>query len=400
MPLISGAGLSAAGGTGCALVLGTRYRRRTAEAYTMEQLPALKEAGVPDAGGEGVCVILRGLLGGDTGTRGEVQLKPADQPIIHSDSHGEDSFGFCTDFLVESPEGTLSTPTGSARWPNRTGAGRWSVVGDGELVRVHAHSPEPQKLLDAAEKMGKLARVKVEDMSAQNVRFRDSGSGAGVKVAMLAMSRGAGFDEIFESLGAKLSDLGVVEKPPAGQIASAAEAIRVADVIVLANHKNVLFAAEQAKTLAQCTIHVVPTTSLPQGVAAAMAFDSSEPAKANLEAMTEAARAIKTIDGTIAGATRRFGWHRRWSKARRSCCWTAHCRTAPVARRAPRRACRSSAGARETGNHLRGRRDRGGRIFRRGLRLREQNPKVEVEALIGGQLFTHTLHPWSDPWRR
>jgi dihydroxyacetone kinase-like predicted kinase len=169
---------------------------------------------------------------------------------------------------------------------------------------VHAHSLEPQALLDAAEKLGKLARVKVEDMTAQNVRWQQTGSGAGVKVAVLAMSRGAGFDEIFEGLGAKVSDLGVVEKPPAGQIASAADALRVADVIVLANHKNVLLAAEQSRELAQCTIHVVPTVSLPQGIAAAMAFDSSEPAKANREAMEAALSQVTTIEVTIAGATR------------------------------------------------------------------------------------------------
>src|SRR5690606_9627918 len=115
--------------------------------------------------------------------------------------------------------------------------------------------------------------VKVEDMAAQNVRFREGGSGAGVKVAMLAMSRGDGFDAIFESLGAAVSDLGIVEKPPAGQIADAADALRVADVVVLANHRNVLLAAEQAKELSRCTLHIVPTTSLPQGIAAAMAFD-------------------------------------------------------------------------------------------------------------------------------
>jgi dihydroxyacetone kinase-like predicted kinase len=146
--------------------------------------------------------------------------------------------------------------------------------------------------------------LKVEDISAQNIRFRDSGSGAGVKVAMLAMSRGAGFDEIFESLGAAVSDLGVVEKPPAGQIAAAAEALHIADVIVLANHRNVVLAAEQAKELARCTIHVVPTASLPQGIAAAIAFDPSEAPARNLTQMEKAARSVTTVEVTIAGASR------------------------------------------------------------------------------------------------
>ncbi len=141
-------------------------------------------------------------------------------------------------------------------------------------------------------------------MSAQNVRFRDSGSGAGAKIAMLAMSRGAGFDEIFESLGAAVSDLGVVEKPPAGQIAGAADALRTPDVVVLANHKNVVLAAEQAKELSDSTLHIIPTTSLPQGIAAAIAFDAGETPAANLKAMSAAAEEITTVEVTIAGADR------------------------------------------------------------------------------------------------
>jgi DAK2 domain fusion protein YloV len=291
-------------GTGCAQVLAAAVREaERAEAYTVEQLPALKEAGVPDAGGEGICVVLRGLLAAITGGAIEVKLAPAELPIVHSDGHGEDQYGFCTEFLIESESGSLDVEE-VRRVALSNGNRSVVVVGEADLVRVHAHSLEPQALLDAAERLGKLARVKVEDMTAQNVRWKDTGSGAGVKVAVLAMSRGEGLDEIFSGLGAVTSDLGLVEKPPAGQIASAADALRVADVIVLPNHKNVLLAAEQARELAQCTLHIVPTISLPQGVAAAMAFDASEPASANKEAMAGAIAQVTTVEVTIAGASR------------------------------------------------------------------------------------------------
>lgn len=289
--------------SGCATVLGAAVRAaEAAEAATIDQLPELKEAGVTDAGGEGICVILRGLLAAITGTALEAKVRPADAPIVHADNHGGD-FGFCTEFLVEAVDSPLDPESIRAL---AEGGGNRSVVvvGDTELVRVHAHSQAPQALLDAAERLGRLARVKVEDMSAQNVRFKDSGSGAGAKVAVLAMSRGEGFDRIFESLGAKVSDLGVVEKPPAGQIAEAADALRVPDVLVLANHKNVLLAAEQARSLATATLHVVATTSLVQGIAAAMAFDADEPAAANASAMLEAAQAVRTVEVTQAGASR------------------------------------------------------------------------------------------------
>lgn len=292
-------------GTGCAPVLAAAVRAaERAEAATIDQLPELKEAGVPDAGGEGVCVILRGLLAAITGGAPEVREHATDRPIALAAGHGEEGFGFCTEFLLEGRDDQdLDIP--SVRGLVESGGNRSVVVvGDAELLRVHAHTLQPQQLLDAAEKLGRLSRVKVEDMTAQHARFKDTGSGAGVKTALLAMSRGDGFDEIFESLGAAVSDLGVVEKPPAGQIADTADALKVADVIVLANHKNVLLAAEQARALARATLHVVPTTTLPQGIAAAMAFDATEPATMNSGEMLAAARQVRTIEVTIAGATR------------------------------------------------------------------------------------------------
>lgn len=291
-------------GTGCAPVLAGAVRAaERAEAYTIEQLPELKEAGVPDAGGEGVCVILRGLLGAITGGAPEVREHAADRPIALTAGHGADAFGFCTEFLIE-PAGAALDSDAVRALAEGDGNRSVVVVGDAEMLRVHAHTMQPQELLNAAEKLGRLARVKVEDMTAQHARFKDTGSGAGVKVALLAMSRGDGFDEIFESLGATVSDLGVVEKPPAGQIADAADALQVADVIVLANHKNVLLAAEQARELTRATLHVVPTTTLPQGIAAAVAFDPSEPATMNAGEMLAASRQVRTVEVTIAGATR------------------------------------------------------------------------------------------------
>lgn len=292
-------------GTGCAPVMAVGVRAaELAEARTIDQLPALKEAGVPDAGGEGICVILRGLLGAISGgPAAEHALRPAYIPISSGEGHGEDSFGFCTEFLIEVETSPLDLE-GIRALAERGGSRSVVVVGDAELVRVHAHSQDPQSLLDAAATFGRLARVKVEDMTAQNVRYSDTGRGAGAKVAMLAMSRGQGFDSIFESLGAAVSDLGVVEKPPAGQIADAADALRIADVIVLANHANVLLAAEQARSIARSTLHLVPTTTLPQGIAAAMAFDPDEPARTNVEAMWDAAGKVRTVEVTIAGASR------------------------------------------------------------------------------------------------
>lgn len=291
-------------GHGCVDVLRAALAEaEVAEANTMEQLAALKEAGVPDAGGEGVCVILRGLLGALIGSMPEVRVLEMDRPLTSADDHGEERFGYCTEFLLEASGRPLDLA--NVRALAESGGNRSVVVvGDAEMLHVHVHALEPQQLIDAAAAMGAVSRVKVEDMTAQHVRFRASGSGAGAKIGVLALSRGAGFDAVFESLGAAVADLGLLEKPPAGEIADAADALQIPDVIVLPNHKNVLLAAEQARELTRCTLHVVPTASLPQGIAAALAFDGDDPVQEAVASMIEAINNVRTVEVTIAGATR------------------------------------------------------------------------------------------------
>jgi len=290
--------------SGCVTVLRAAVTEaERAEAATIDQLPALREAGVTDAGGEGICVILRGLLAALTGEIDDRPIHRAEHSIALSDGHGENGFGFCAEFLLERDAAPLSVEA-IRSLVESLGAESVIVVGDETLVRVHAHSETPDQLLEEAAKLGSISRVKVEDMSAQHRRFRASGSGAGTKVGLLALSRGVGFDQIFESLGAAVSDLGVVEKPPAGEIAAAADALRVPDVVVLANHRNVILAAELAASLTTCTLHVVRTRSLPEGITAALAFDSQEPASTNIPLMERAASQVRTVEVTTAGASR------------------------------------------------------------------------------------------------
>lgn len=275
-----------------------------AEARTMEMLPSLREAGVPDAGGEGVCVLLEGML---ARLRGE----PLDLSHLAGDGHArefaaaheEDATGFCTEFVLE-PEPGAEVDMAKLRALAESFGESVVVVGDEQLARVHVHTGQPEALLEAAGRLGTPRRVKVDDMGVQRVRFEAIGSGATAAVGLLAVSRGEGFDRLFESLGARAVDLGEREKPAAGEIARAAEEIGAADVIVLPNHKNVLLAAEQARQLARCTLHVVPTATLPQGVAAALLFDPGQRGPELAARMAEAARRVRTVEVTVAAASR------------------------------------------------------------------------------------------------
>ena len=274
-----------------------------AEAETIDQLPALREAGVTDAGGEGVCVVLRGLA---AALRGELPPPVAipDKPLATLPGHADDGFGYCTEFVLV-PAGEREVDVeGLRRHTRGEDYGSVVIVGDEQALRVHVHTNEPERLLEAVGAFGELTRPKFEDMSAQHVRFRAEGSGAGLKTGLLALSSSEGFNAVFESLGASVFPLEAIVKPAAGDIAAAADALGPADVIVLPNHKNAIPAAEQAVALARCALHVAPSISLAQGAAAAIAFNPQAAAAENAESLADALEATRTVEVTRAAANR------------------------------------------------------------------------------------------------
>lgn len=271
-----------------------------AEVRTTEQLESLRAAGLPDAGGEGVCVILRGLLAAVTGTAPVVHLLPPRPAHLSAGQHEE--FGFCTEFVVEATagdiaEGALRSLVAGADYRSLV------IVGDPAAWHVHVHTTAPEPLLEAAAALGRIVHRKVEDMDRQNLRWLATGSGAG-QLGLLALSRGPGFAAVFEGLGARLMKLGDIEKPSAGDIAAAADALGSAAVIVLPNHKDAILAAKQAVSLAACDLRVVETTSLPQGIAAAMAFLGDDDVDEAAETLRRAATLVTTVEVTTAAADR------------------------------------------------------------------------------------------------
>jgi DAK2 domain fusion protein YloV len=147
-----------------------------AEAATPDLLPQLAEAGVTDAGGEGICVILRGLLAAMTGQAAPVPRMP-ERPISARPEHERDEFGHCTEFVLEANGGPLDLERVRELVGSR-GSRSVVVVGDSQAVRVHAHSDDPEGLMGAAEALGQVSRAKVEDMASPNVRVGETGSGA------------------------------------------------------------------------------------------------------------------------------------------------------------------------------------------------------------------------------
>ena len=277
-----------------------------AEGGTIDQLQALRDAGVTDAGGEGICVILRAMAATLRGEPASTFLASASEDVelfAKLEGHAPDEFGFCTEFILEPLSGELDEARLRAL-VEANGNRSLVLVGDTSAFRVHVHCDAPDPLLASVAELGRLSRVKVEDMAAQFGRFRTGRSGSGAKVAVLALAPGAGFASVFESLGAKVMDTSSLQKPSAGMIAAAADALQVADVIVLPNHKDVVPAARQAVGVARCTLHVVAATSLPQGVAALLLFDSEVRPTESRDAMTGALADVRTVEVTRASVSR------------------------------------------------------------------------------------------------
>jgi dihydroxyacetone kinase-like predicted kinase len=144
-------------------------------------------------------------------------------------------------------------------------------------------------------------------MDLQRRRFAEAGSGATSAVALLAFSPSPAFDAIFRSLGAETVRLDPLRKPAVGEIAEAAQQLQRPDVIVLPNHKDLLMAAEQAAALSRrTTLHVLRVRSVPQGIAAAVAFDPTLPVGECLARMADAAKAVRTVEVTFATQARRM----------------------------------------------------------------------------------------------
>ena len=282
---------------------------RTALELTPTQLPALQEAGVVDSGGLGIVVILGGALDYlTTGSAGPAELELDTIPGIATTIHGgeaivsgefvhasqEVEWGYCTQFLVEgeglSPDEFRQDLSGLAD--------SVVVVGDEAIVRVHAHLLDPGHALSYGVERGQLSQIKIDNMSLQNQGWA-AGHTSRPKpepqsgVTVVAVAPGEGLAELFREAGCgAVVSGGQTMNPSIQQLIDAAGDTGVTDVIILPNNRNIVLTAEQAAQGSpdQQVIHVVPSRTAPQGVAALLAFNPTQSAEENVSAMQEAAR--------------------------------------------------------------------------------------------------------------
>ena len=274
---------------------------------TPELLPVLKEAGVVDAGALGLAVILEGLLRSLRGEPLDVNLAAdlaveagwrSDAAALHNAAHGES--GYCTEFVV----GGVGLEPAAARERLQGMGTSLLVVGRGELLRVHLHTVRPDDALAYGRTLGELSQVKVDNLEAQIQQFASAETApAGMTgaIGVVAVAAGEGIEATFRSVGVtRLVRGGQTMNPSAGEILEAIEACPEERVVVLPNNKNIIAAAQQAAERASRQAAVVPTRSIPQGIAALLALTPDLAFEANTAAMERAMTSVRSAEVTRA----------------------------------------------------------------------------------------------------
>jgi hypothetical protein len=279
-------------------------------ARTPTMLQVLRDAGVVDAGGQGLAVMLAGVRGFITGDADLEEIAPPEPVGVQGatgaistgflESVEENEYGYCIQLLLE---GT-SLDVDEIRGQMAAIAVSPVVVGDHAMVKVHVHSDDPGPVVSLAVSKGTLTDVNIRNMDTQHAEFSaellDMTHHAAA-TAMVAVALGAGMEAVFRNLGvSELVSGGDTMNPSVQDLKIAVERANADGVILLPNNRNIVPAARQAAESSSKTIHVVPTTSVPQGIAAALVFSGELGAEDNAREMQEAAEALQTGEVTTA----------------------------------------------------------------------------------------------------
>jgi uncharacterized protein len=274
-----------------------------AVARTREQLDVLREAGVVDAGGAGLVELVRGLAAAAAGEEPAPRLAPA-PPLSLDAVHQEASrYRYCTTFVVKG-DGLDA----AALEPELERLGdSLLVVGDPTALKVHVHTDDPGAALSLGTRAGTIEGVEIADMHRQTEereeRLLAALPGGASRSAVVAVVAGDGNRRLFEGLGAeRVVEGGQTMNPSTADLLDAIEATSAEEVVLLPNNPNVVMAAEQAARVAGKPVRVVPTESIPAGLAALVAFHNERSAEENATAMHEALSGLVT--GEIAVASR------------------------------------------------------------------------------------------------
>lgn len=268
-------------------------------ARTPEMLPVLKQAGVVDAGGKGLIYVLTGAYNALAGIE-NIEIKPEVKNIEKQDrTHHEHidtddiKYGYCTEFIINTNYKDIET----FREELSVQGDSLLVVGGEGLIKVHVHTNNPGTVLQKALSLGELNDIKIDNMRYQHeeILLKSELSKPKKPYSFVAISIGEGIDEVFKGLNVDtLVSGGQTMNPSTEDILKAIENTTGENVFILPNNSNIILTAEQTKELSDRNVVVIPSKTIPQGIAALLAFDESKSLEENTDTMKEAITYIKT----------------------------------------------------------------------------------------------------------
>ncbi|WP_042456278.1 DAK2 domain-containing protein [Neobacillus dielmonensis] len=290
---------------------------------TPDLLPVLKEVGVVDSGGQGLVCVYEGFLAQLKGE--ELPNVPTEMPsmdeMVNAEHHKnvqgfmstEDIvFGYCTEFMVRfEKEKTDKFPFDETDFRNDLSKYGDSllVISDDEIAKVHIHSEQPGEVLSYGQRYGSLIKIKVENMRQQHSEIVGTQTPLvseqlpkeQKEFGIVTVSMGSGIAELFKSIGAHaVIEGGQTMNPSTEDIVKAVKQVNAKKVFILPNNKNIIMAAQQAADVAEENIYVIPSKTVPQGLAALLAFNPSTDAKVNEASMNDALNHVKSGQITYA----------------------------------------------------------------------------------------------------
>jgi DAK2 domain fusion protein YloV len=277
-------------------------RGEAAVERTPEQLEVLRDAGVVDAGGAGLVELVRGLAAAVAGEPLAELPVQRYEPLDHEAVHQELSrYRYCTTLVVEGER--LDQDALEAEL-ERLGDSLL-VVGDPTALKIHVHTDDPGAALTLGTAVGTIEGVEIADMHRQTEqreeRLLAALPGGAARSGVVAVVAGDGNRRLFEDLGAeKIVEGGQTMNPSTSDLLLAVESVAADEVVLLPNNSNIVMAAEQAARVAGRHVRVVPSESIPAGLAALVAFHSERSADENVAAMREALAGVATGEVTIA----------------------------------------------------------------------------------------------------
>jgi DAK2 domain fusion protein YloV len=279
---------------------------RDSVANTPRLLKVLKDAGVVDAGGQGIYTLFEGALRYLKGETEQMRLRkpqiivselPYTAPLPQVSGIDEVPYGYCTEFLLKGEE---LNPEDIRKRLEKKGESL-IVVGDDAAVRIHIHTLTPGNIISLATKLGTLHQVSIRNMDEQHQDFLEMQKEKMpvTDTAVIVVASGDGLNDVFGSLGAAaVVPGGQTMNPSTKDILQTVETTPSDNIIILPNNKNIIATAKQVQSLTQKKVKVVPSRSIPQGVVALLAFDYEADFKANAEIMEKALASVRTIEIT------------------------------------------------------------------------------------------------------